>query len=87
MSTTLYLEKRLGWRGIAIDALDRFREGYQKNRVATKLFNYIVTDSSGGEAILYVSGDTSSSNPDSKDCFKNFRERKLKKVKVPENGV
>jgi FkbM family methyltransferase len=83
MSTTLYLEKHLGWRGIAIDALERFREGYEKNRAATDFFNYIVTDSSGGEAILYVSGGTSSTNPDWKDYFKNVKERKLKQVKVP----
>jgi FkbM family methyltransferase len=62
-STTYYLEKHLGWSGLAIDALDQFREGYVRNRPGTKFFNYIVTDHSGTMDTLYVAGPVSSTEP------------------------
>lgn len=52
-STTYYLEKKLGWSGIAIDALDEFRAGYEQNRPGTKFFSYIVTDHAGAKAPFY----------------------------------
>lgn len=46
-STTYYLEKHLGWSGIAVDALAEFALGYIENRPKTRFFNFIVTDHSG----------------------------------------
>jgi hypothetical protein len=46
-STSLYLERHLGWSGIAIDAQKIYAEGYRKNRPRTKFFTYLVTDHSG----------------------------------------
>lgn len=46
-STTYYLEKHLGWSGIAIDALAEYALGYIENRPNTRFFNFIVTDHSG----------------------------------------
>lgn len=46
-SNTYYLEKHLGWSGIAVDALVEFALGYIENRSRTRFFNFIVTDHSG----------------------------------------
>lgn len=53
-SNTYFLEKNLGWTGIAIDAQEEYREGYQTNRPGTKFFTFFVSDVSGNEADLFV---------------------------------
>lgn len=58
-STTYYLEKHLGWTGIAVDAQALFAPGYEKNRPGTRFFSYIVTDHSGGVETLYLAGPIS----------------------------
>jgi FkbM family methyltransferase len=63
-STTYYLEKHLGWSGIAVDALEQFRQGYEKHRPGTRFFNYIVTDQSGALGTLYLAGPLSSTQKD-----------------------
>jgi FkbM family methyltransferase len=45
-STTYYLEKNLGWHGIAIDALCSFEAGYLENRKNTRFFCFFVSDKS-----------------------------------------
>jgi hypothetical protein len=64
LSTTYFLEKYLGWSGIAIDAQAGFAEGYKKYRPKTKFFSYAVTDHSGDTLKLYLTGGTSSLNPE-----------------------
>jgi FkbM family methyltransferase len=64
ISTTYFLEKYLGWSGIAIDAQAGFAEGYKKFRPKTKFFSYAVTDHSGDTLQLYLTGGTSSLNPE-----------------------
>jgi len=64
ISTTYFLEKYLGWSGIAIDAQKEFAEGYKKYRPKTKFFSYAVTDHSGDTLQLYLTGGTSSLNPE-----------------------
>jgi FkbM family methyltransferase len=64
ISTTYFLEKYLGWSGIAIDAQAAFAEGYKKYRPKTKFFSYAVTDHSGDTLQLYLTGGTSSLNPE-----------------------
>lgn len=61
-STTYYLEERLEWSGIAIDAIAEHAAGYALNRPRTKFFSYIVTDRSGGSETLYLAGQLSSTN-------------------------
>lgn len=46
-SNTYYLEKHLGWSGIAIDALPEFARKWRRNRPASKFFNFLVTDHAG----------------------------------------
>jgi FkbM family methyltransferase len=43
-SNTYYLEDRLGWSGIAVDALPEMEPKWRRNRPASRFFNYIVTD-------------------------------------------
>ena len=46
-STTYYLEKHLGWSGIAVDALASYAPAYEQHRPRTRFFSYIVTDHGG----------------------------------------
>lgn len=59
-STTLYLEKELGWSGIGVDAQADVRTGYERHRPRTTFMNYIVTDHAGTMGKLYVAGQISS---------------------------
>lgn len=54
LSTTYYLEEKLGWKGIGIDALDEYAEDYKHFRPNTIFCNYIVADKSGGTMEIYV---------------------------------
>ena len=54
-STTYYLEKHLGWRGIAVDALAEYAADYARLRPATRFFSYFVGDKSGGKRDFYAS--------------------------------
>jgi FkbM family methyltransferase len=62
-SNTYYLEKNLGWKGIAVDALSRFEEGYRANRPNTSFFSFFVGDRSDGkiEFFINLAGDRVSS--------------------------
>lgn len=46
-SNTFYLEHRLGWSGLAVDALPDYADAWKKRRRRSKFFNYLVTDRSG----------------------------------------
>lgn len=52
-STTYYLEKHLGWTGVAVDALAEFADDYKSKRSGTQFFGYIVTDHSGTTETFY----------------------------------
>jgi len=54
-SNTYYLEQKLGWRGIAVDALAEYAAGYRKHRPATRYFAFFVSDRSDEVAPFYVS--------------------------------
>ena len=54
-SNTFLLEINNQWSGIAIEAQERFRADYDKNRPCTKFFNYFVSDKSTGQTELFVS--------------------------------
>lgn len=53
-STTYFLDVHLGWRGIAVDALKEYREGYEKFRPRTKFFSFFVGDKSEKDIDFYV---------------------------------
>jgi FkbM family methyltransferase len=52
-STTYYLEERLGWSGVAIDALAEYAEDYRRHRRRTRFVNALVTDRARGPARFY----------------------------------
>jgi FkbM family methyltransferase len=43
-SNTYYLEKHLGWSGIAVDALPEFAQPWQRKRPRSRFFNFLVSD-------------------------------------------
>ena len=53
-STTYYLEKHLGWKGIAIDANPDYESGFLENRKTTRFFSYFVSDKSDQQTDFYV---------------------------------
>jgi len=53
-STTYYLEKHLGWSGIAVEPLRQFEADYQAHRPATRFLPFFVSDVSDEQAKLYV---------------------------------
>ena len=56
-STTYYLEKHLGWTGIAVDAIAEYAEAYASERPATRFFTYFVGDKSDAAHDFFVSED------------------------------
>jgi len=52
-STTYYLEKHLGWSGLAIDALEEYAEQWAQQRPNSKFFGLAVTDHSGDTLTFY----------------------------------
>jgi FkbM family methyltransferase len=52
-STTLYLEERLGWSGVAIDALAEYAEDYRRHRPRTAFVNRLITDKARGPQKFY----------------------------------
>jgi len=54
-STTYYLEKHLGWRGIAVDAIAEYAEAYARKRPRTRFFNYFAGARSDRSQDFFVS--------------------------------
>lgn len=54
LSNTFFLEKNLGWTGIAIDAQKEFAEGYAKFRPGTQFFAFYVSDASDETVKFFV---------------------------------
>ena len=53
-STTYYLEKNLGWSGLAIEPLAQFEADYKTHRPKTRFLPFFVSDVSDNVAKLYV---------------------------------
>ncbi len=52
-STTYYLEKHLGWSGIAVDALADYAPSWQKERPRSRFFSHLVTDHADSDDPFY----------------------------------
>ena len=74
-STTYYLEAHLGWSGVGVDALPWLRAGYEKNRPATRFFNYVVSETSGDSQTLFAAGPLSTTDEDRIDAWLPGQER------------
>jgi FkbM family methyltransferase len=53
-SNTYYLEKSLGWSGLAIDALEEFGSGYAQHRPRTRFVAMFASDRADDTAQLFV---------------------------------
>lgn len=85
-STTYYLEKHLGWRGIAVDALEEFREGYVRNRERTEFFALFVTNRAGASQDFFrYERDTriSSGSLERLRGLPRVKDRFIQKIEVP----
>jgi FkbM family methyltransferase len=54
-SNTYYLERALEWSGVAIDAQERYRAGYERYRPHTRYFTFLVDDHSNQKSAFYAS--------------------------------
>ena len=79
-STSYYLEAHLGWSGVGVDALPWLRNGYEKNRKATRFFHYIVSDTSGETQTLFAAGPLSSTDEARTEAW--FPDRKLEPLEI-----
>lgn len=82
-STTLYLEKHLGWTGLAIDANPRFGPGYAKNRPGSEFLSYFVSDHSGDTEAMFEAGPLSSTSEAHIRSFPNMKDSELARIEVP----
>jgi FkbM family methyltransferase len=87
-STTYYLESRLGWTGIAVDANASYRADYKKRRRGSRFFSYFVSDASDKLADFFLvpkAPGISSGDPKHISKFPYVKERKLEidQVKIP----
>ena len=85
-STTYYLEKHLGWRGIAVDALEEFREDYERFRRGTQFFAFFVTNQAGAPRDFFrYARDTriSSGSLDQLRGLPRVKDRHIETIKVP----
>lgn len=53
-STTYYLERHLGWSGIAVEPLREFEADYRAHRPNTRFMPFFVSDASNQAARMYV---------------------------------
>lgn len=65
-SNTYFLEKELGWSGLAVDPIAEFAPDYHAHRPRTKFFPMFVSDKSDGQALLYVGKNSLFSSADRK---------------------
>lgn len=53
-SNTYYLERHLGWTGLAVDAVESWADGFRANRPGTRFHVFFASDSSDADATIYV---------------------------------
>jgi FkbM family methyltransferase len=82
-SNTYYLEKELGWSGLAVDAQEEFAADYAKYRPRTRFFTFFVSDRSDALESLFVPGNrlVASSNKGFSDRYDTSgKERKVSTI-------
>jgi FkbM family methyltransferase len=83
-SNTYYLEKDLGWSGVAIDANKEYVKGYLKYRPGTSFFNFFVSDISDQEADFHIVEDNEIRNRMRSTGIKAFVNKwKTREIRVP----
>lgn len=83
-SNTYYLDHKLEWTGVAIDAQEEFAADYAAHRPRTKFFSFFVSDKSDGVESLFVPERNklvASSSKDFSDRYDSSgRERKVRTI-------
>ena len=80
-NTTFYLEKHLGWSGIAVDALNEYGPGWAAQRSNAKFFSFLVTDHSDTEDPFFRAAWTGVSSAKKEQVEKMKVD--YKEIKVP----
>ena len=81
-STTYYLEKYLGWTGVAVDANDEYRRGYELHRPGTRFFAFFVSDTSDALADYYFVPESKYTASGDKEFAEYWGKAQKKKVKT-----
>jgi FkbM family methyltransferase len=81
-STTAYLDKDLGWKGIAIDAQPGMLQEWKRDRPRARFFQNIVTDHSGAKETLHMRGAISSTDPNHVNRFPDLQDKATVPVDV-----
>jgi FkbM family methyltransferase len=86
-STTFYLEERLEWSGVAVDALGEYEAGYLEHRKRTRFANYLITDRDRGTQSFYRAGKalelSSISKTVAQDQARDEGDETVTELKVP----
>lgn len=80
-STTYYLERFLGWSGIAVDAICDYETGYRVNRPNTRFHCFFVGDRSDSDIDFYIIQRNKRLSSFSQEVA--VRQGDYKKVKIP----
>ena len=71
-NNTYFLEKNLGWSGLAIEPFTHFEAGYLAQRPKTKFLPFFVSDVSGTEARMYTYGENFLGSSSDKQFVERF---------------
>ena len=82
-SNTYYLEKHLGWTGIAVDALPDYGPAWERKRPGSKFANYLVSDHSDTVESFYRSQMKGISSVRKDQKGPGGKEIALEEIKVP----
>lgn len=87
-SSTLYLEKHLGWSGIGVDALEAYAEGWARHRTQSRFFNYLITDRATGAEAFYAAdlpllSTTAPESVRSERNYKPYQRTRFSEIRVP----
>ena len=78
-NNTYYLEKTLGWSGVAVEALAEYADGYKQNRPQTRFVAMFASDVADSKVQFFVStkdDKTSSATPDAAAGFAGGEQRR-----------
>ena len=81
-STTAYLDRVLGWTGIAIDPLPGLADRWKRSRPRAKFFSYFVGDRSGMSLPFYLGYGVSSYDEEHVRALSKMGDQRPKKVDV-----
>jgi FkbM family methyltransferase len=82
-SNTYYLEKHLGWSGIAVDALPEFAQAWERKRPRSRFFSFYVSDHSDTVEPFYRAAHRGTSSVKKPVTGPGGKEMASEEIKVP----